>query len=40
MHAMPPPHCDLEVSRLGGFDGLEICVGIVIPIYNAAPYLR
>ena len=36
----PPPHCDLEVSRQGGFDGLEICVGIVIPIYNAAPYLR
>ena len=36
----PPPHCDLEVSRPSGFDGLEICVGIVIPIYNAAPYLR
>ena len=36
----PPPHCDLEVSRPSGFDGFEICVGIVIPIYNAAPYLR
>ena len=36
----PPPHCDLEVSRPSGFDGLENCVGIVIPIYNAAPYLR